>query len=98
MEILLGEDSIEMLEDLEFYSWIDVADMDRRCWLIAQWARCVRAVAVRRAGWLCGRREEVPDMEFLEYLGMWEESDEDWLLSRDDDGRNRGTERSRTGR
>jgi len=26
MEILLGEDSIEMLEDLEFYSWIDMAD------------------------------------------------------------------------
>jgi hypothetical protein len=24
--------------------------------------------------------EEVPDMAFLEYLGMWEESDEDWLL------------------
>ena len=24
--------------------------------------------------------KEVPDMEFLEYLGMWEESDEDWLL------------------
>ena len=23
---------------------------------------------------------EVPDMDFLEYLGMWEESDEDWLL------------------
>ncbi len=28
MEILLGEDSIEMLEDLEFYSWIDVADRE----------------------------------------------------------------------
>ena len=28
MEILLGEDSIEMLEDLEFYSWIDMADED----------------------------------------------------------------------
>ncbi len=28
MEILLGEDSIEMLEDLEFYSWIDVADLE----------------------------------------------------------------------
>ena len=27
-EIRLGEDSIEMLEDLEFYSWIDAADMD----------------------------------------------------------------------
>lgn len=25
-------------------------------------------------------QEEVPDVEFLEYLGLWEESDEDWLL------------------
>jgi hypothetical protein len=24
--------------------------------------------------------DEKPDMEFLEYLGSWEESDEDWLL------------------
>lgn len=24
--------------------------------------------------------DEVPDIEFLEYLGMWEESDEDWQL------------------
>jgi len=24
--------------------------------------------------------ETLPDMEFLEYLGMWETSDEDWLL------------------
>ncbi len=24
--------------------------------------------------------DEQPDMEFLEYLGSWEESDEDWLL------------------
>jgi hypothetical protein len=23
---------------------------------------------------------EVPDIEFLEYLGSWEESDEDWVL------------------
>ncbi len=28
MEILLGEDSIEMLEELEFYSWIDTVDLD----------------------------------------------------------------------
>ena len=28
MEILLGEDSIEMLEELEFYSWIDIAESD----------------------------------------------------------------------
>ena len=26
MEILLGEDSIEMYEELEFYSWMDVID------------------------------------------------------------------------
>jgi hypothetical protein len=24
--------------------------------------------------------EEIPEAEFLEYLGMWEESDEEWLL------------------
>lgn len=23
--------------------------------------------------------EDIPDMAFLEYLGMWEESDEEWL-------------------
>jgi len=28
MEILLGEDSIEMLEELEFYSWIDIAESE----------------------------------------------------------------------
>jgi len=34
---------------------------------------------------LCGgiaaaEEEDVPDMEFLEYLGMWEETDEDWQI------------------
>ena len=24
--------------------------------------------------------EELPELDFLEYLGSWEESDEDWLL------------------
>ena len=27
-EILLGEDSLEMIEDLEFYSWIGVAELE----------------------------------------------------------------------
>lgn len=27
-EILLGDDSLEMIEELEFYSWIDIADLD----------------------------------------------------------------------
>ena len=26
MEILLGEESIDMLEDLEFYSWLDIGE------------------------------------------------------------------------
>ena len=24
--------------------------------------------------------EELPDVEFLEYLGSWEEADEEWLI------------------
>ena len=28
LEILLGEESIEMLEDLEFYSWLDTQDLE----------------------------------------------------------------------
>ena len=28
MDILLGEDSIEMLEDLEFYAWLDMQEED----------------------------------------------------------------------
>jgi len=24
--------------------------------------------------------DELPDEDFLEYLGLWEESDEDWLI------------------
>ena len=29
--------------------------------------------------------DELPDVEFLEYLGSWDESDEDWLLVSDVD-------------
>lgn len=28
--------------------------------------------------------ENIPEMEFLEYLGMWDETDEDWQLLDDD--------------
>lgn len=27
--------------------------------------------------------EELPEIEFLEYLGLWEESDEDWVMFSD---------------
>lgn len=31
-------------------------------------------------GLVQGADEEMPDEDFLEYLGLWEESDEDWLM------------------
>ena len=27
--------------------------------------------------------EELPEIEFIEYLGLWEESDEDWMMFSD---------------
>ena len=32
------------------------------------------------AGEVLAAEEEAPDIELLEYLGMWEETDEEWLL------------------
>jgi hypothetical protein len=32
------------------------------------------------SGLLLAAEAEAPDIDFLEYLGMWEDSDEDWLL------------------
>ena len=29
---------------------------------------------------LLAAEDEEPEMEFLEYLGLWEESDEEWLM------------------
>ena len=31
-------------------------------------------------GGITAAEEEPPEIDFLEYLGMWEETDEDWLL------------------
>jgi hypothetical protein len=31
-------------------------------------------------GAVAADEEPAPDLEFLEYLGSWEESDEDWVL------------------
>ena len=31
------------------------------------------------SGVLLAADTDVPEMEFLEYLGLWEESDEDWV-------------------
>lgn len=39
--------------------------------------------------------EELPEIEFIEYLGLWEESDEDWtMFSEPMEVRNKQDERS----
>jgi hypothetical protein len=35
------------------------------------------------SGGVTAEDDELPDVEFLEYLGSWDESDEDWLLVKD---------------
>ena len=37
-------------------------------------------LALCAAGLVTAAEEEPPEPDFLEYLGMWEESDEDWLI------------------
>lgn len=34
------------------------------------------------AGFTAANDEELPDVDFLEYLGSWDESDEDWQVVR----------------
>ena len=32
------------------------------------------------SGLVLAADDELPEMEFIEYLGIWEESDEEWLM------------------
>ena len=41
---------------------------------------CLGAVAVAEE-----QTEPAPDVEFLEYLGMWDQTDEDWQLLDEDE-------------
>lgn len=43
---------------------------DRKVWL---------SVLLLGTAGVVAADEELPEMDFLEYLGMWEESDEEWL-------------------
>jgi hypothetical protein len=36
--------------------------------------------ALLGCGTVLAADEDIPDAEFIEYLGLWAESDEDWLL------------------
>jgi hypothetical protein len=46
---------------------------------------CRLIVALVAGVWTAGvqadeQEDEIPDLEFLEYLGSWQESDEEWLI------------------
>ncbi len=51
---------------------------DRSC--VGTLGALLYGLALCGSGAVCAAGDDVPDIEFLEYLGMWEESDEDWLL------------------
>jgi hypothetical protein len=55
--------------------------------MLAEHMRKSRALRVAALWWLLGvsgalaaEDADLPEMDFLEYLGLWEESDEDWVL------------------
>ena len=48
------------------------------------------------SGFAVADDEAIPDMEFLEYLGSWEESDEDWVLFTEVDVEQVASEEKRT--
>jgi len=43
-------------------------------------SRALLVLAFGAAGTVFAADAEEPDMEFVEYLGLWEESDEEWLM------------------
>jgi hypothetical protein len=42
--------------------------------------RAAVGVLVLGCGLALAAEDDIPDAEFLEYLGSWEESDEEWLI------------------
>ena len=42
--------------------------------------KAMLVLAFGAAGTVLAADAEEPDMEFVEYLGLWEESDEEWLV------------------
>lgn len=59
----------------------------RQVLMLADSAQLLRVVVVCSllglSGGVTAGDDELPDIEFLEYLGSWDESDEDWLLVSD---------------
>jgi len=44
------------------------------------WRNALLCCVFGAAGTVLAAETLEPDMEFLEYLGLWEESDEEWLV------------------
>lgn len=38
------------------------------------------ALMLSASGLVLAADDEIPEMEFIEYLGLWEESDAEWLM------------------
>ena len=46
----------------------------------SRWQNALLCFVFGAAGTAFAAESQEPDMEFLEYLGLWEESDEEWLM------------------
>lgn len=46
-------------------------------------SRCLTAILLIVASLAVVADEELPEIEFLEYLGLWEGSDEEWVMFND---------------
>ena len=44
------------------------------------WQNTLLCFAFGAAGTLLAAEAQEPDMELLEYLGLWEETDEEWMM------------------
>jgi hypothetical protein len=44
------------------------------------WRNALLCCVFGAAGALLAAETEEPDMELLEYLGLWEETDEEWMM------------------
>ena len=60
----------------------------RRASALGLWLGC--------CGLVLAADEEIPEMDFIEYLGMWEESDEVWLVLEEENAELRADSEKRT--
>jgi hypothetical protein len=44
------------------------------------WKNALLCIVFGAAGTALAAESQEPEMEFLEYLGLWEESDEEWMM------------------